>query len=168
MNRYPAYTIEAALDWQTCAVENNHLIYTGTSSHMLSYSRIVLSNINLQGCTNANHPTLKQLCLTLLATLISFNRYHTYDECMVASHGLTHGGVTLKYMDRIGYCDIINSTDSFICNKVGKPLLGAMIMIGKQFIVSFKVHQAALDPSLPHPGPLVAQWFNDMTGHVFM
>ncbi len=132
---------------------------------MLSYSRIILSNIDPQGCVNANHPTLEQLRLTLLAALISFNQHHTYDECMVASHGLTHGGVTLKYTDRVGYRDIIDSTDSFVHNMVGKPLLEAMIAIGKQFIANFEEYQAAL-PS--HPGPLVAQWFNDTTGRVFM
>ncbi|KAH9952535.1 hypothetical protein BGW80DRAFT_1452225 [Lactifluus volemus] len=159
--------VEAALDWQNRAVENHRPIYTGTSGHMLSYSRIFLSNMDPQGCANANHPTLEQLRLTLLAALIGFNRLHTYDECMVASHGLTHGEVTLEYTDRVGYRDIINSTDSFIRNKVGKPLLRAMIAIGKQFIANFEEHQAALNPPLPHPGPLVAQWFNDTTGRVF-
>jgi hypothetical protein len=53
---------------------------------------------------------------------------------MVASHGLTHGDDMLQYTDRVGYRDIINSTDSFVRNKVGEPLLGAMTAIGKQFI----------------------------------
>ena len=100
--------------------------------------------------------------------LIGFNQHHTYDECMVASYGLTHGGVMLEYKDRIGYPDIINSADSFVRDKVGKLLLEAMIAIGKQFIANFEQHQAALDPPLPHPGPLVVQWFNDTTGRVFL
>lgn len=105
---------------------------------MLSYSRIFLGNTNPQGCTNADHPTLEQLRLTLLAALIGFNKHYTYDECMVVSRGLTHGGVTLEYMDRIGYRDIINSAGSLVRNKVGKPLLQAMVAIGKQFIASTK------------------------------
>ncbi|KAI9429254.1 hypothetical protein F5148DRAFT_1155249, partial [Russula earlei] len=162
-----AQAVEATQDWQTRAVENHRPIYTGPSGHVLSYSRIFLSNIDPQGCANANHPTLEQLRLTLLAALIGFNQHHTYDECMVASHGLTHGDVTLEYTDRVGYRDIINSTDSFVRNKVGKPLLGAIIAIGKQVIANFEEHQAALTPPLPHPGPLVAQWFTDTTGRVF-
>ncbi|KAF8323456.1 uncharacterized protein EI90DRAFT_3076686 [Cantharellus anzutake] len=167
VNAIVKQAVEAAIDWQNRAVENHRPIYTGTSGHMLSYSRIVLSNIDPQGCANANHPTLEQFRLTLLAAIIGFNQHHTYDECMVASHGLTHGGITLKYTDRIGYRDIIDSTDSFIRNKVGKPLLRAMIAIGKQFIANFEEHQAALEPSLPHPGSLVVQWFNDTTGRDF-
>jgi hypothetical protein len=74
--------VEAAQDWQTCAVENHRPIYTGISGQILSYSRIFLSNIDPQGCANANHPPLEQLRLTLLAGLIGFNQHHTYDECM--------------------------------------------------------------------------------------
>lgn len=87
---------------------------------------------------------------------------------MVASHGLTHGGVTLEYTDRIGYRDIINSADSFVRNKVGKPLLQAMVAIGKQFIANFEEHEAVLDPPLPNPHPLIAQWFKDTTGRDFL
>jgi hypothetical protein len=159
--------VEAAKDWQTRAVANHRPIYTGTSGHMLSYSRIFLSNINPRGCADANHPTLEQLRVTLLAALIGFNQHHTYDECMVASHALTYGGATLEYKDHVGYRDIIDSTDPFVCNKVGKPLLEAMVAIGRQFIANFEEHQAALDPPLPHPGPLVTQWFNDTTGRDF-
>lgn len=134
---------------------------------MLSYSRIFLSNINPQGCADANHPTLEQLCVTLLAALIGFNQTHTYDECMVASHALTYGGAKLEYKDRVGYRDIIDATDPFVRDKVGKPLLKAMVTIGRQFITYFEEYQAGLDPALPHPGPLVTQWFNDTTGRDF-
>lgn len=159
--------VEAAREWQTQAVANHRPIYTGPSGHTLSYSRIFLSNIDPQGCANANHPTLEQLRLCLLAAFIGFNQYHTYEECMVASHGLTHGRVTLEYTDHVGYRDIINSADPFVRNEVGKPLLQAMIVIGRQFIAYFEEFQAALVPPLPHPGPLVAQWFKDTTGHDF-
>lgn len=72
---------------------------------------------------------------------------------MVASHGLTHGGVTFVYKDRAGYRDIIESTDPFIRSKDREPLIQAMITIGNQFIAN-----------LPNPRPLVAQWFKDATG----
>jgi len=83
---------------------------------------------------------------------------------MAASHGLTYGGVTLEYKDRVGYRDIIESTDPFVCNMVGKPLIKAMIAIGNQFITNFKEYEATLDPALPSWRPLVAQWFKDTTG----
>jgi len=156
--------VKAARDWQTRAVENHRPIYTGTSGHVLSYSRIFLSNIDTAGCKEPNHPTLEQLRLTLLAGLIGFNQRHSYGECMAASHGLTYGGVTLEYRDRVGYRDIIESTDPFVCNMVGKPLIKAMIAIGNQFITNFKEHEATLDPALPSWRPLVAQWFKDTTG----
>ncbi|KAF8344540.1 hypothetical protein F5887DRAFT_970436 [Amanita rubescens] len=159
--------VEAARDWHACAISNHRPIYTGTSGHMLSYSRIFLDSVAPEGCASADHPTLEQLRVTLLAALIGFNQQHTYDECMVASHGLTHDNETLQYQDRSGYRDIIDSADSFVRNKVGKPLLQAMIAIGKQFIANFEEHQAALDPPLPHPGVLVAQWFKDTTGRAF-
>jgi hypothetical protein len=149
--------VQVVQDWQTSAVVNRRPIYTGTRSHMLSCSRIVLSDIDPQGCDSADHPTLEQFRLTLLAALIGFNRCHTYDECTVASTGLTRGGVTLDYTDRVGYRDIINSTDSFIRNMVGKLLFQAMVAVGEQFIANFEEHQAALTPPLPHPGPLVVQ-----------
>jgi len=156
--------IEAARDWQTRAVANHRPIYTGVSGHMLSYSRIFLSSLDPENRNKAGRPTLEQLRVTLLAALIGFNQQHTYDECMVASHGLTYDGVTLEYEDRAGYRDIIESSDSFIRSKVGKPLLQAMVAIGKQFIVNFEEHEAALDPPLPNPRVLVAQWFKDTTG----
>ncbi len=156
--------VEAARDWQTRAVENHRPISTGTSGLMLSYSRIFLSNINPEDCKKPDHPTLEQLRLTLLAGLIGFNQQNSYDECMAASHGLTYGGVTLEYKDRVGYRDIIESTDPFVCNMVGKPLIKAMIAIGNQFITNFEEHEATLDPALPSWRPLVAQWFKDTTG----
>jgi len=159
--------VEAARDWQIRAVANHRPIYTGTSGNMLSYSLIFLSNVDPEGCKKANHPTLEQLRVTLLAAMIGFNQHHTYDECMVASHGLTYGGVTLKYTDRAGYRDTIDSTDSFIHNKIGKPLLKAMTIIGKQFIANFDEHAAVLHPPLPNPRPLIVQWFKDTTGHDF-
>jgi hypothetical protein len=99
--------------------------------------------------------------------LIGFNQHHTYDECMTASHGLTHGGVTLEYKDRVGYRDIIDSKDPFIWNQIGKQLLKAMIAIGKEAIVNFNEEAIALDHPLPSWGALVAQWFKNTTGRDF-
>jgi hypothetical protein len=105
---------------------------------MLTYLQILLSNIDPQGCSNANHSTLEQLRLTLLAALIGSNQHRTYDECMAASHGLTHGGVTLEYTDLVGYRDVIDSTNSFVRNEVGEPLLRAMTAIGRQFVANLE------------------------------
>jgi hypothetical protein len=103
--------IEAVREWQTCAVKNYRPIYTGISDQMLSYSRLFLANVDPAGCAEANHPNLEQLRITLLAALIGFNQHRTYDECMVASHGLTYGGITLRYEDRVGYREFaISST----------------------------------------------------------
>jgi hypothetical protein len=159
--------ISAAQDWQTHAVQNHRPIYTGTSGHMLSIARILLSSEDPSGCRREDHPNIEQLRLTLLATLIGFNQHHTYDECMIASHGLTHGGVTLEYRDRVGYRDIIDSKDPFIRNQIGKQLLKAMIAIGKEGIVDCKKQAIALDPPLPSWDALVAQWFKDTTGRDF-
>jgi hypothetical protein len=159
--------ISAARDWQTRAVQNRRPIYTGTSGHMLSYARIFLSSEDPSGCRKKGHPNVEQLRLTLLAAMIGFNQHHTYDECMTASHGLTQGGVTVKYKDHVGYRDIIDSKDSFIQNQIGKQLLKAMIMIGKEVIANFNEQAIALDPPLPSWDALVAQWFKDTTGRDF-
>jgi hypothetical protein len=134
---------------------------------MLSYARIFLSSEDPSGCGKEDHPNLEQLRLTLLAALIGFNQCHTYDECMTASHGLTHGGVTLEYKDRVGYRDIIDSKDSFIRDQIGKQLLKAMVSIGKEMIANFKEHAIALDPPIPSWDTLVAKWFKDTTGRDF-
>jgi hypothetical protein len=86
---------------------------------------------------------------------------------MTASHGLTHGGVTLEYKDRVGYRDIIDSKDSFIRDQIGKQLLKAMVAIGKEMIANFKEHAIALDPPIPSWDTLVAKWFKDTTGRDF-
>ncbi|KAI9573049.1 hypothetical protein HD554DRAFT_2167331 [Boletus coccyginus] len=154
--------VKATQDWQTQAIANHHPIYTGPSGYvqysMLNCSHIFLNNINPQGCAKVNHFTLKQLCLILLTVLIDFNQHHIYNECMVASHRLTRGGVMFKYTDCVNYHDIINSADPFVCNKVSKPLPQVMITIGKQFIVYyFKVYQVMVVLPLLHLDPLVAR-----------
>jgi hypothetical protein len=78
---------------------------------------------------------------------------------------LTHGGVTLKYKDHAGYCNIIE--DPFIRDNIGKQLLKAIIAIGKQVIANFNEQAAALDPPLPSWDALVAKWFKDTTGRDF-
>lgn len=81
-------------------------------------------------------------------------------------HGLTHDSVTLKYVDHVGYHNIIDSTDLFIRDKIIKQLLQATIAIGKEVIAKFEELEATLDPVLPSWRPLVAQWFKDTTGRV--
>ncbi|KAG5652214.1 hypothetical protein H0H81_005794 [Sphagnurus paluster] len=184
--------VEAARDWQTCAVANHRPVYTGPSGDVLSYARIFLdsstSDSNAQGCcaAGANHPTPEQLRLTLLAASVGFNQRHTYDECMAASHGLGFtysggGGGALEYRDRVGYRDIIDSADAWIREEVGRPLLRAMVKIGRECVARYNSEecqgqgQVGLDPLLshphphpyPHPGPLVARWFRDTTGREF-
>lgn len=159
--------IYAAQDWQTHAVQNHRPIYTGPSGHMLSYARIFLTAENPSGCGKKDHPNIEQLRLTLLAASIGFNQHHSYDECMTASHGLTHGSVMLEYKDRIGYRDIIDSEDPFIRNHIGKQLLKAMIMIGKEVIYDFKEQGVVPDPPFPSWEALVSKWFKDTTGRDF-
>jgi len=86
---------------------------------------------------------------------------------MIASHGLAHNGITLEYKDHVGYRDVIDSTDSFIRNKIGKQLLQAMITIGKQVIKNFDSVEGLLDPPLPSWRPVVIKWYKDTTGRDF-
>lgn len=157
--------VSAANAWIRSAVENHRPIYTGVSGHIVSYSYFFLSNAK-KDCTRVDHPNLEQLRLTLLADLIGSNQHHSYDECMFSSHGLTHDGQTLRYNDRSGYRDIINSTDPIV-RRVGNELTAAAIAIGRQVIASFDEHAAALDPPLLDWRGTVKDWYKTVIGGDF-
>ena len=149
--------------WATSAVENRRPVYTGPSSHVITYAEIALSSPE-KNCENkANHPNLEQIRLTLLAALIGSNQHHTYDECMFTSHGLSHKGSTLEYKDRKGFRDITQSNDPFV-RQVGVLLIHAAAKIVHQAIANFEALAPALDPPMASWNRTGEAWFSTAFG----
>lgn len=157
--------VTAATAWVNAANDNCRPVYTAPSGHMITHARAFYAHV--ANCTNpADHPTLEQFRLAMLATMIGFKQHNSYEEAMFPLHGFEHGGQVLGYNDRAGYRDIIDSTDPFI-RAIGEQLVAAAYTIAKDGIQEFYEFAPALDPPVASYIPDVMEWFEIATGKVF-
>lgn len=156
--------VDAASAWIRSANANRRPVYTAPSGHMVTHFCEFRNHAS--GCTHADHPTLEQFRLTMIATMIGFKQHHSYEEAIFPTHGFEHDGHILEYKDRKGYRDIIDSDDPFI-HLVGERLVAAASTIAHQAIASFDALAGALEPALSNFDQDAKEWFETVTGKPF-
>ena len=123
---------EAMQRWYLSAMRWAKPIYSGPSGHALGYLNLYAKAYDRDGAIKAavamdlgdasgrigprEKPSLEQARLVMLCALIGKKQHHSYDEVMIASHGLTtqsdqrHEN-TLSYRHPYSYADIAQSGD---------------------------------------------------------
>lgn len=116
-------------DWYRKAYDNHQPIVGGMSGHTLGYLNLYKSALEKSGIDpkqpDSGYPTLEQFRATMLAALIGTKRHHSYNEVMAASTGISAHDETAAYGDRIGYRDILQSSDDKLRKAAGEALEAA-------------------------------------------
>lgn len=116
-------------DWYRKAYDNHQPIVGGMSGHTLGYLNLYKSALEKSGIDPAQpdsgYPTLEQFRATMLAALIGTKRHHSYNEVMAASTGISAHDETVGYGDRVGYKDILQSSDNKLRKAAGEALEAA-------------------------------------------
>ncbi|NVE00171.1 hypothetical protein [Massilia sp. BJB1822] len=113
-------------DWYDQAMENHKPIIGGMSGHTLGYLNLYQAARDDFASKNEGvpipGPSTEELRAVMLAGLIGEKRHHSYDEVLAASHEMGDKGQTVKYDDRAGYHDVLESENPEIRKCAGEAL----------------------------------------------
>lgn len=141
---------EALQRWYLSALAAAKPIYSGPSGHALGYlnlyakaydrdeaiKAVLATDVGAGGRAGPrDKPTLEQARLVMLAALIGKKQHHTYDEVMVASHGIAtqsdpRRDNTLSYRHAYSYADIAQSGDPIAVEAFAQARASVIAMAG--------------------------------------